>query len=336
MLSRVADSLYWMARQIERAENLARLMEVINLSGLDMALSTNKQVRHYWLPVLQATACDELFSETHGENACAEDILEFMNFSKDNPDSIRNCIAMARENARMVRDKISVEMWLELNLLYLFVKSDEARDLSKQSPTDFYERIIQSSLLFQGITDATIPRQEGWEFVQLGKYLERADKTSRILDIPNHCPSTENAVHWAAILRSCSAQAAYRQFYGGQATMNQTAELLLFSRSFPRSARFCIKMMDELLHQISGVSAGQFSNEAERLTGSLLAHLNFSAMADVKNQGLHFFVDDFQARLNDIGQQIFESYVLLPKDISALAASNATPLWVQQAQQQQQ
>ena len=301
-----------------------------------MALSTNKQVRHYWLPVLQATACDDLFSELHGDNATAEDILEFMNFSKSNPDSIRNCIALARENARMARDKISVEMWLELNLLYLFTRSDEARELCEQSPTDFYERIIQSSLLFQGITDATIPHGEGWEFIQLGKILERADKTSRILDIPNHCPSTENAVHWAAILRSCSAQAAYRQFYGGQATMDKTAELLLFSQSFPRSARFCVKLMDELLHQISGVAPGQYSNEAERLTGSLLAHLNFSSMTDVKKQGLHFYVDDLQSQLNDIGQQIFESYVLLPKEVAELAASNTPPLWVQQAQQNQQ
>ncbi|MCZ6673628.1 MAG: alpha-E domain-containing protein [Verrucomicrobia bacterium] len=115
MLSRVADSLYWMARHIERAENLARLMEVINLSGLDLALSTDQQVRHYWMPVLEATACDELFAETQDEDSSAADILEFMNFSKANPDSIRNCIATARENARMVRDKLSVEMWLELN-----------------------------------------------------------------------------------------------------------------------------------------------------------------------------------------------------------------------------
>jgi len=325
-----------MARQIERAENIARLMEVINLSGLDLALSSNKEVRHYWMPVLQATACDELFGESHGDDTTASEVLVFMNFSESNPDSICNCISQARENARMVRDKISVEMWLELNMLYLFIKSDEARNLCEQSPTDFYERIIQSSLLFQGITDATIPHSEGWEFVQLGKFLERADKTSRILDIPYHCPSTEHAVHWSAILRSCSAQAAYRQFYGEEAAMDRTAELLLFSQTFPRSARFCVKMIDEVLHRLSGVASGQFSNEAERLTGSLLAHLNFSTLVDVHRQGLHLYIDDFQFRLNGIGQQVFESYVLLPKVMSGVAASDISPLWVQHAQQQQQ
>ena len=334
MLSRDANSLYWMSRYIERAENLARLIDVADQSLLDSATSASEQFAQFWRPVLVAASQDILFSELSNVQS-GLDVARFFTFSPENPDSIRTCVATARENARMVRDQISDELWRDLNSLYLFLHSSDAEDEWGRSPQRFYDRIRKSSLLFQGIADATIPHHEGWHFMRLGRYLERADKTSRILDIKNHVPTeygSKPAISWNTILHCCSAKSAHRQASGSSVTAESVAQLLVFSRDFPRSIRSCIGTLDDSLHAISGVAPGQYSNEPERLTGGTLARLNFSSHAEAFDRGLSRFLDDLQLQFNAIGQSIFETYVLLPAEITSAPQLAGDSFQIQQQQ----
>jgi uncharacterized alpha-E superfamily protein len=306
-----------MSRYMERAENLARLVQVNTELLLDAETVGASSEHHYWSPVLVATATHELFRKNY-PNPASGDVTYFLTLDEKNPGSIISCIRLGRENARTVRDQVSDEMWNALNELFIYVGSAEAAAQVEQSPQSFCEKIIASSLLFDGITAATLPRSEGAHFLRLGRFLERADKTSRFLDInSNAVVDGENeaidSIHWASILRSCSAFATCRRLFGGEMNTERVIELLIFSTEFPRSVRFCVREADEALHAISGTSLGMYSNSAEKLMGQLLAKLNFSGVSDALNRGLHDFIDDLQVALNAVGQSIFENYVLLPQ-----------------------
>ena len=346
MLSRVANHIYWMSRYIERAENLARLMQVSVELLLDgTAAAGHQKTDDYWTPVLAATALEAAFHHLYPEPR-AGDRAHFLSLDERNPDSIFSCVREARENARTVRDQISDEMWAELNALFLFIGSSKGAELFETLPQAFFEKIIESALRFDGITSATLSRTEEWHFLQLGRFLERADKTSRFLDIKTQmvepAESALEALQWGTILRACSAQTSYRKAYGTDLSLAQVLDLLLFSTDFPRSVRFCVRTADEMLHQISGTPTGQYSNRCEKLTGMLLARLNFSGSADVLESGLHAYIDGLQVALNETGQAIFDTYVLLPQDlnISLVRAGNLDPsanhFRRQQEQQQQQ
>jgi uncharacterized alpha-E superfamily protein len=342
MLSRVADNLYWMSRYMERAENLARLMQVSVELLLDGAALGSQDPDAYWMPVLSATALEGSFRLLNPD-AKPGDPSRFLTLDERNPDSILCCIREARENARTARDQISDEMWTELNELYLHISSPEGPRLLASSPQVFFEKIIQSSLQFDGITSATLPRTEGWNFLQLGRFLERADKTSRFLDIKTQTTSapdsTAEVLQWGTILRACSAHGPYRRVNGTEMSLERVLELLVFSTEFPRSVRFSVRMVDEMLHNISGKPTGQYSNRCEKLAGALLARLNFTGAADVLERGLHEYIDDLQVSLNDLGQSIFETYVKLPQEATSIARTgNFDPFeyHIQKQQQQQQ
>jgi uncharacterized alpha-E superfamily protein len=332
---------------VERAENLARLVQVTMELLLDAASTGTGTMENHWSPLLVATAMEGLFAELY-TNPQPSDVWRFITTDPRNPDSVSACIRLARENARTVSDQISEEMWAELNELYHFAGSKGAPEEFECSPQAFFEKIIQSCRLFDGITSATLPRNEGWYFMELGRYLERADKISRFVDINSHSPQLENnhaldSIRWSTILRSCSAFATCRRQFGGEVTLENVLELLLFSTDFPRSVRFCLRRVDETLHKISYTPTGQYSNPAEKLTGSLLAKLNFTSVPDVLAQGLHDYIDDLQLNLNSAGQAIFETYVLLPQEVNRLAVRHAGledarffELHHQQQQQQQQ
>src|ERR1017187_2605096 len=211
MLSRVAHSLYWMARYIERAENIARLVDVNLQLLLDLRDLDEERLAQHWLPIIQATGDEKDFFKLH-PRATGAAVTEFLVFQAENPNSILQSICQARENARMVRDQITLELWEELNRLYLFVRSPYAREVWRRSAGEFFQEIKASSLHIIGIIEATLIRNEGWWFVQVGQLLERADKPTRILDvryqslpergIPERISSDE-ALEWSAVLRSC-------------------------------------------------------------------------------------------------------------------------------------
>ena len=331
MLSRVANSLYWLSRYIERAENLARIVGARRHASLEYVTHSANP----WHAVLHSMGSESVPTGIQGS-----DISHYITFGESNNDSIQNCIAHARENARMVRDQISEEMWLELNSIHLFFRSGNAQRTWRDDPSALTRRVIQFSLLFQGLADATIQRGEGWQFVQLGKHIERADKTSRILDILTYVEGATQ-MECAAVLRSCSAFAAFREEFRGHITLPNVTSFLLFSQNFPRSVRFCARGIDRELHDISGTPLGTFSNEPERLSGSLVAKMNFYDLEKVQDEGLHSHIDNLQSEINEIGQQIFEEYVLLPSEIKTVTRSeHIDPIshtqYIADHQQQQQ
>jgi uncharacterized alpha-E superfamily protein len=207
------------------------------------------------------------------------------------------------------------------------------------SPTDFFNEIKGSSLHLIGLSSATHIHNEGWWFSQIGHFIERADKTSRILDVRHHSlpargvPNTVSqteSLGWTAILRSCSAWDAYKSIYGGEVNPRLVAEFLLLNEDFPRSIRFCADELNQALRQISGVAEGRFSNEAEKLAGRLIAELQFGTIEEIFEHGLHDYVDHLQSKLNAIGEALFKTYIF---DAFLPAGDEA---FVQQEEQQQQ
>jgi uncharacterized alpha-E superfamily protein len=320
MLSRVANSLYWMSRYIERADNIARILDVNLQLLLDFRRLDDEHLARHWTPIVQSTGDEEDFFE-HYDEANGRTVTEYFVFNRENANSIVSSIAQARENARMVRDQITIEMWEEINRIHLLVRSQRALELWQSSPAEFFHEIRASSCDLQGLIDSTIPRNEGWYFLQAGKYIERADKTTRILDLRHQtlpapgAPVVVNqtdALELSAILRSCSAWDAYRHIHGVDVGPRRVSQLLLLSAEFPRSVRFCVSELDQVLRALSGVLPGRFSNDAEKRSGRLLSKLQFSEIGDIFASGLHEYLDDLQLQLNDIGEALFAIYIYHP------------------------
>ena len=314
MLSSSADSIYWMARYIERAGNTARLLHVNSLFLIDARINNLSQ-NSYWLSVLEATSLIEEYNHYSGKEDYKNDITTFLALENETASSIKSSIRLARENARMVRDQISDEIWVELNALHLYLNSNKSKLDFKKSLHDFCVKIIQFSLLFEGIANATLPHNEAWNFYQMGMFLERADKTSRIIDIPKRLKKSDQPSSWGAILESCSARSAYRQLYGTAANERSVTDLLIFSRSFPRSIRFCIDRLDENIHEYSGTPKHMYSSEAERIVGATKSKLDFERLENVFSTGLGIYIDKLQKDFNKIGKEIFDAFVLMPNEI---------------------
>lgn len=315
MLSRVGDSTYWMGRYIERAENNARLLDVNVQMLLDFENRNSETERQFWAPILNTLEDTALFAELHG-NFTATAVLEYVTFELRNPNSIRSCINQARENARAVRDQISSEMWEQINALWLYFQDGSAgRDFQANSH-DFYDKVTYASQLFQGVTDATMTHGEAWRFVQAGKFIERADNTSRILDLKYHLllPSGEqiggsvDTSQWTSVLRSCSGMEAYLKIKKGDVTPWGVAEFLICHDEFPRSIRFCVDRLDAVLHEIAVAGAGRFRNEPERLSGLLRSQLDYATIDDIFSRGLHEYLDAVQVRLIELDLAFLRTY----------------------------
>ena len=329
MLSRVANTLYWMMRYVERADNMARLIDVNEQLLLDIESLDSERLSGFWQPIILSTGDESAFSE-HYDEASSDNVISFLTEDTRNPNSIFSCIANARENARMIRDQISDELWEELNALYLFTVSETALELLEENPPRFYEEVRRASMTILGISSSTTARDAVWDFKTLGRYIERADKTTRFLDIATYFPkgakgidmSSSGVLHWSAILSSCGAMGAFRATRL-EINARTVMEFLLFSPTFPRSVRYCIGQIDAALHRISGTNSGSFSSKAERETGKMLATLTFGDTADVLETGLHNFLDEIQATLNKIAEEVFETYVLLPNSIDKVPNTDA-------------
>jgi uncharacterized alpha-E superfamily protein len=340
MLSRVANTLYWMVRFVERADNLARLIDVNQQLLLDFESLDSERLRGFWRPIILSTGDEDAFNVLY-DTAGSNEVIRFLTDDERNPNSIRSCIGSARENARMVRDQLSDELWEELNALFLFTRSEEAARLLGGNPPKYYENIRRSAVTFLGVAASTLSRDEAWEFMDLGRFLERADKTTRFLDIATYLsdPSEGGGIlHWNAILRSCGAMGAFRAEHR-EISAKAVLDFLLFSKAFPRSVRYCMERVDLSLHRISGSARGGFSNAAERESGLLLASMNFGTSIEVADGGLHAYLDGLQARFNQIGAAIFETYVLMLGRIQPRAlepgGARAAAAWQMEQQQQQ-
>jgi uncharacterized alpha-E superfamily protein len=320
MLSRVAESIYWMARYIERAENVARIMDANYHMILDLPLGVGEQ----WEPLVVTTGDEELFKE-HYDVFNRENVVQFLTFDTRNPNSILSCLQMARENARSVREWISSEMWQQVNTFYLLIKDASRKGGGLELPHELFVEIMMASHLFAGLSQNTMTHGEGWQFARLGRMLERADKTARIIDVKYFIllPSIEyigtpfDHILWGSILRSASAFEMYRKEYG-QIVPDNIIEFMVLDAEFPRAIHHCMIIAELSLRSISGTMRGRFSNRAEKALGRLLSDIDYTTIDDIKSAGLHEFIDGLQTHLNEVSQIVFETFFSISAAASAV------------------
>jgi uncharacterized alpha-E superfamily protein len=267
-----------------------------------------------WMPLVVTTGDHEEFVARY-PTATKQSVIRFLTFDRKNPNSIMSCLWSARENARAVRESISSEMWEHINRFYLLIRESGAQQAALEESYDFFDQIRVSGQQFMGVTDATMTHGEAWHFCQLGRMIERADKTSRILDVKyfillpkaTDVGTPYDDIQWLALLRSASALEMYRQRHGQISPVN-VVKFLVLDKEFPRAVLHCLTRANDSLHAISGTTPGGFSNRAEQRLGQLRAELAYTQAEEVVASGLHEFVDDFQCRLNTVGEAIHESF----------------------------
>lgn len=322
MLSRVANVIYWMQRYRERAENTARMVEV----NLNLSIDAPGDERLQWYPLVGATGGEELFKQLYGDST-EENVLNFLTFDLRNPNSILNCLHKSRENARSIRPIITSEMWQELNTTYLYIQRIAADPARKKSDYEFYDHIRKSCQLFTGIMDTTLSHNEAWHFGRLGNLLERADQTSRILDIkyymllpsPEQVGTTYDDIQWAALLRSVSALDMYRRI---QHSIHHAsvAEFLILNREFPRAIHSCLYRAEDSLRKIV---AGQVEGcEPHAKVAKLCSELSSITTYEIIKKGLHEFLDNIQSRIIEINDSIYSAFF----DMTLVQGSNSEPL----------
>ena len=321
MLSRVANSIYWMCRYIERAENVARFIGVnLNLL-LDMPLEDNK----HWEPVVMTTGDQALFEQRFPDFG-QETVLRFLTFDRDYPNAILTCLAAARENARSIREIISSEMWEHLNNFYLELADSASVHLALTDPNRFYKIIQMRSHLFTGLMDCTMSHGEAWNFARIGMMIERADKTSRILDVKYFMllPRVDmvntpiDNIQWMAVLKSASAFEMFRKQHH-RITPRAVADFLIFDRQFPRSIRHCVSKAQICLHRITGSTPGSARNPAEKRLGRLMADLEYLDIDEVLERGMHEYLDGLQTQLNQVDMSIGNTFFNLKPLIETAA-----------------
>ncbi|MFT3738642.1 MAG: alpha-E domain-containing protein [Breznakibacter sp.] len=310
MLSRVADAIYWMNRYIERAENYARFIDV----HYNLSLELTPELSDQWKALVITTGDWNLYQSLY-EKTDKSKVIYFLGFDPNNLNSIYNCIVTARENARTIRPEITKEVWEQVNALYYFVKNGAQKKVWQQNdPRPFFNKVKIGCQLVYGIVDATISRNEGWHFGRIGKLIERADKTSRVLDVKYHVllPTPEavgtplDLLQWVALLKSVSAYDMYRQ-QNGKVTPIGISQFLILDKIFPRSILHCLMEAEQSLKTITGSGDG-YSNLAEKQLGMLKSRVEYADIQDIFKTGLHEYLDDFQRDLNNTSTSVYNSF----------------------------
>jgi uncharacterized alpha-E superfamily protein len=316
MLGRTANDLFWMSRYIERAENIARLLEV----GYRIALLPREGhgQDEEWQSTLRSAGCEEKYLEKYGTYASA-DVVNFMLFDVDNPSSVYSCLAAARRNARAQRIALTREMWESLNGAWIdFSAKDPAKLRSNELPP-LFDWVKERSALFRGALLNTILRNDTFYVSQLGTFLERADNTARILDVKYYVllPHNElvggeiDSVQWAAILRSVSAHRSYRWVYKDSYKPWKISDYLILNRQMPRSLRSCYEEIVTALDELSlfyDAARTENASRCQELARETMGLLATSEMTAIFQSGLHEFLLDFIARNNRLACEISSAY----------------------------
>jgi uncharacterized alpha-E superfamily protein len=317
MLSRVAENLYWISRYVERAENVARLLDVGFHLELDAAGLADGDGVGPIDGVLAILACREAFERAHGDGPKDGDaVLRFLTFDSQHGQSILTMLARARENARGCQECISGEAWSHINRFYLFLASPGAERRFAASPPRFFDMVKRACILFGGLVDGTLPRSEAFHFIQLGRYLERVNQISRILNIRMNGVVVGEAVpdppmrvvHWSSLLRSCSAYEAYLREHREAIDPEGVVRYLVLDDAFPRAMRYCISRCLESLREIAGDESGACATEAERRLGRLESELRYLEVGEIFARGLSPFLCGIQDECNQIGAEIHRAF----------------------------
>lgn len=317
MLSRVANLVYWMARQLERAENTARIVDVNAQLVIDLQSRQAADDPMSWKPLVYVTGDEEKFFELYGDIVTERAVIEFMLFDLRNPSSLISCIALARENARCIRDQLSSDVWETLNTFYLKLKSDDYTRYAQLGSVEYLTRIKTQIQLFYGVAESMIPRTGLWWFFLLGRFLERADNTSRILDVKYYMllpdlhavGSALDMIQWASVLRSCSAFEAFRRSRRGQLNLERVVDYLLRDDVFPRSILFSVSEAEQALGHITSTAVHLENAAPARLIRELRAELEMIDVPAVIADGLHEFLDDIQTKIYAIHEAIQATFI---------------------------
>ncbi len=316
MLSSQADAVYWMSRYLERAGNIARFLEVNWHLNLDLPGEYAEQ----WKPLLVTTGDSEDFEARYSAGTM-EHVIFFLTADPANPNSIRSCLQAARRNAMRIRDLIPTEMWEAVNTFYHSVQNaSKASEIISEDPFSYCADVKWRNLVIGGIASDIMANEEAWHFFQLGRLLERADKTSRILDVKyyvllpslDHVGSVTDSVQWSALLKATGGFQAFRHAHG-RIEPQRVADFMLLDHDFPRSVLYCLTQAQQSLHQITGTRIGHFSNPAELRLGQVCASLSYHTIEEIFDFGLHEFIDGLQARLNTLDTSIYDTFfAMLP------------------------
>jgi uncharacterized alpha-E superfamily protein len=315
MLSRVADNLFWMSRYLERAEHTARLVDVTLDLMPDRSAEDNRRA---WADVF--TALKLSLPDFAALNA--NQLTQELTLENGNSGSIFAHIVAARENARQIREHISPEMWEQLNRLYLGLKHKSIKEMLRNQPHEFFQTVKEGTHLFQGITNSTMHHGEGWYFIQLGQFIERADNTAALLNIHLQDPpgpeqqaiSTSQYLRWVSLLRSCTAFEAYCKVYTPDTRFDRIAEFLLLNAEFPHSIHFAVSTMRTALQTIAEVTDTPKNNVLNRQAGRMKAMLDYVQIDEVLSTDLHSYLDSIQQQCAKIYGLIYQTYINYPAD----------------------
>lgn len=312
MLSRTADHLYWMSRYTERAENTARMLEV----NWQMSLlpQSEQAAQAAWRAMLEISELTSAFDRKY-EAVTPANVLAYMTQDMDNPSSIMSCLRAARENARAVRGAMTTDLWETVNTTWLDAQRQVGQGLLKIAPMDFFEWVKLRSNQSRGVHIGTMMRDEAFNFITLGIFIERADNVARLLDVKflaaseymdQELEKVEDFYYWAAILRSLSAFENYRIMYRNAITPQRVADLMILSRRNPRSLVACLEQIAELLTRVRNASSGRAEHEAR----ALLASLRDIEIEEIFEQGMHQYLRDFLAKINDLALDISDHFLV--------------------------
>jgi uncharacterized alpha-E superfamily protein len=309
MLSRTAENLYWTGRYMERAENMARILDVTHRIALQQSVTASSDAD--WRSVLDILGHWPRFQEKHeGPNAAS--VTAFFTLDPDNPSSIYSSVRLARENARALRAAISTEMWETLNTTWFGLRDLDVGGLERRGLREFCDWVKERSHLFRGVSHGTMLHDDAFHFLRLGTFLERADNTARLLDTKYHLLQNTDAgpaatfYEWGAVLRSVSAFRAYHQLYHDVISPSRVAELLIMRREMPRSLRFCAT---EVSTHLDLLSKGR-DLEAQRLAGELNARLRFARIDRILETGLRKFLVEVIDGLAALGSQLSKDFMM--------------------------
>ncbi len=309
LLCRVAENMFWLNRYVERAITNIRVVDVTAHLELDSGESDSDAL-DFWTPLLATTA------HAGAHNGIApqpRDIRFHLAYNADNPDSLVSCVRYARAAARQVRDSISSEMWEQINTTYLTLsRPGGVRELEEDLHT-FYRRVRDSLLLIQGLADATVAHDEAWQFLTLGKYLERADNVARLLRVQSHLLGMTGTVHadetvrWLAVLRSAGSSEAYSRFYSLRVDPTRVLEFLLLNPSFPQSVRFSLGAAWNAMESIAQATQDP-SAPPVRALGRLRARLEHASIDEVLESGLAVYLSTIQHDIATVSDLITRSF----------------------------
>lgn len=311
MLSRIAESLYWMTRHLERADNTARVLDINVVHMLEADEGATEEMQ--WRPLLSIVGADEFYEQTYpDQRVTVQRVIQLLTQDRNNPGSLYNSLRMARENARVVRDRLSNEMWEALNEFWLAVDQHLKTTLQPWRAAEFYGFVHRQVATFFGLTQSTMMRGQAYGFTTLGSLQERADMTARILDVRYHLLLPDSQLvgspldyyQWGALLKSLSGFQAYRRRYQVGIRPIDVVEFVVLDACFPRSLAYCVTGMERSLTRIGVAQQGEVAESLIRLR----AHLEGSTPRAILDRGLHEYLDDFLASLAEFGDALQREY----------------------------